>query len=99
MAVAAVGIVVLAAVFHDGGTSPEPTVSQYLMDWEQGDYAQAAALTTGSPKVVANELSGAYAELATTDLTLSMTHISQQGDTATADFRAVVALRRRAAPA
>src|SRR5580698_10449541 len=92
MAVAAVGIVVLAAVFHDGGTSPEPTVSQYLMDWEQGDYAQAAALTTGSPKVVANELSGAYAELATTDLTLSMTHISQQGDTATADFRAVVDL-------
>jgi len=92
MAVAAVGVVVLAAVFHDGGTSPEPTVSQYLMDWEQGQYAQAAALTTGPPKVVANELSGAYAQLATTDLTLSMTRISQQGDTATAHFRAVVDL-------
>lgn len=92
MAVAAAGVVVLAIFFHDGGTSPEPTVALYLMDWEQGQYQQAAALTTGPPKAVADELSGAYTQLATTDLTLSMGHISQQGSTATASFRAVVDL-------
>jgi cell division protein FtsI/penicillin-binding protein 2 len=90
MAVAGVGVIVLAAVFHGGGTSPEPTVSQFLLDWENGQYQQAAMLTTGQPSTVAAELRDAYKELGASDITLGMQSINQQGSYATAGFHASI---------
>jgi cell division protein FtsI/penicillin-binding protein 2 len=92
MAVGAVGVVVLAIFFHGGGTSPEPTVAKFLLDWETGQYQQAAALTTGPETVVANELRSAYKQVNANGMTLRMVSISQQGGTATAAFRASVDL-------
>jgi cell division protein FtsI/penicillin-binding protein 2 len=92
MAVGGVAVVVLAAFFHGGGTSPEPTVAKFLLDWETGQYQQAAALTTGPPAVVASELQSAYKQVNANSLTLRMTGISQHGGTATAAFRASVDL-------
>jgi cell division protein FtsI/penicillin-binding protein 2 len=89
---AALAVAVAAVFFHSGGTSPEQTVANFLLYWEQGDYHQAAALTTGQPKAVANELAGAYAQLDATDLVLGMGHISQQGGSATAVFNATIDL-------
>src|SRR5262245_47547607 len=92
MAIGAVGIVVLAIFFHGGGTSPEPTVAKFLLDWETGQYQQAAALTTGPRTVVANELRSAYRQVNANSMTLRMVSVSQQGGTATAAFRASVDL-------
>ena len=79
MAVGAVGVVVLAVFFHGGGTSPEPTVAQFLLDWETGQYQQAAALTTGPAGGGRRELQSAYKQVNANSLTLRMTSISQQG--------------------
>jgi len=92
MAAGAVGVVVLAIFFHDGGTSPEPTVAKFLLDWETGQYDQAAALTTGPHAAVADALRSAYKQVYASDLTLSMVGVSQHGSTATAAFRASVDL-------
>jgi cell division protein FtsI/penicillin-binding protein 2 len=92
MALGAVLVVVLAIFFHGGGTSPEPTVAKFLLDWETGQYQQAAALTTGPQAVVARELQSAYKQVNANSLALRMTSISQQGGTATATFRASVDL-------
>jgi len=92
------GVVVLALIaaagwaVRGGGTSPESTVEHFLLYWESGEYQQAAALTTGTPKDVASELAGAYQQLDATDLVLSMSSISQQGSTANAVFDASVDL-------
>jgi cell division protein FtsI/penicillin-binding protein 2 len=92
IALGAVAVVVLAIFFHGGGTSPEPTVAKFLLDWETGQYQQAAALTTGPQAVVASELQSAYKQVNANSLALRMTSISQQGGTATAGFRASVDL-------
>jgi cell division protein FtsI/penicillin-binding protein 2 len=87
-----VGALVAAGLVHGGGSSPEPTVYQFLLDWEQGDYHAAAALTTGQQGVVATELSSAYSQLDATDLVLNMKHISQHGGSALAQFDASIDL-------
>jgi cell division protein FtsI/penicillin-binding protein 2 len=92
MAVGGVAVIVLAAVFHGGGTSPEPTVAQFLLDWETGQYQQAAALTTGPSATVASTLRDAYKDLYATDLTLGMVGVSQHGGSAVASFAASVDL-------
>ena len=92
MAVGVLAIVVLAVIFHGGGTSPEPTVSSFLLDWEAGKYRQAAALTDGPQVAVANELKSAYKQVNANSMTLRMVSISQSGGTATAAFRASVDL-------
>jgi cell division protein FtsI/penicillin-binding protein 2 len=92
MAVGVVAIVALAVAFHGGGTSPEPTVAQFLLDWERGQYQQAAALTSGSPAEVASELRSAYRQVNANSLTLRMLGIDQAGGRATASFRATVDL-------
>lgn len=92
MAVGVVGIVGLAAYFHGGGTSPEPTVAQFLLDWETGQYQQAAALTDGSRAEVASELQSAYKQVYANSMTLRMVSIDQDGGTARAEFRASVDL-------
>ncbi len=88
MAVGAVAVVGLAAYFHGGGTSPEPTVAQFLLDWETGQYQRAAALTDGSQAAVAGELQSAYKQVNANSLTLRMLNIDRHGNTATAVFAA-----------
>jgi cell division protein FtsI/penicillin-binding protein 2 len=91
-AVIVAGALVGVGLVHGGAGSPEPTVYRFLLDWEQGHYRQAAALTTGQPAAVATELSSAYGQLDATDLVLTMNHVSQQGGTATAVFNASIDL-------
>jgi cell division protein FtsI/penicillin-binding protein 2 len=74
--------------------SPEGTVQDFLLDWENGQYAAAAALTTGVPAQVAAELHGAYQQVGAAALTLSMVSVTQRGAAAEASFTADVDLSR-----
>jgi cell division protein FtsI/penicillin-binding protein 2 len=76
----------------------EPTVQNFLLAWENGQYATAAGLTTGAPAGVAAALQNAYRDVGAAALTLTMGNISQQADTATAQFEASVNLGRGGAP-
>jgi cell division protein FtsI/penicillin-binding protein 2 len=91
-AVVVLGALVGAGLVHGGAPSPEPTVYQFLLDWEQGQYRQAAALTTGNTTAVAGELAGAYTQLDASGLVLSMNEVRQHGSTATARFNASINL-------
>jgi cell division protein FtsI/penicillin-binding protein 2 len=72
--------------------SAEPTVQAFLLDWQQGKYAQAAALTTGDARQVAARLAAAYTDLDATNTFLSMGPVTQHGATAVASFKATVDL-------
>src|SRR5262249_33471090 len=72
--------------------SAEPTVQAFLLDWQQGKYMQAAALTSGDARQVAAQLTAAYVDLNATDAFFSMQSITQHGDTAVAKSKATVAL-------
>ena len=74
------------------------TVTSFLLDWESGDYAGAAALTTGDHRSVAESLSAAYTELGAQDLELSMGPIMVSGDSAHAYFHASIDLGRSGPP-
>jgi cell division protein FtsI/penicillin-binding protein 2 len=87
-----IGALVAVGLVRGGGSSAEPTVYQFLLDWEQGNYPAAAALTTGQPRAVSTELSSAYGNLDATDLVLSMGHITQDGSNAVASFNASIDL-------
>jgi len=91
---AVVGLAALvgAGLVRGGVPSAEPTVYQFLLDWESRQYMQAAELTTGQPHEVAKALAGAYKELDATDLELGMHAISQQGKAANAQFNVSVGL-------
>jgi cell division protein FtsI/penicillin-binding protein 2 len=78
--------------------SAEPTVQQFLLAWEQGNYRAAAALTTGAPKTVMTELQTAYRQLDAANLVLSMHQISQHGHNGQAQFDASIDLGRSGAP-
>jgi hypothetical protein len=78
--------------------SAEPTVQQFLLDWQQHSYAAAAALTTGQPAAVTAELASAYSRLDAAAFYLNMGPISQSGGTATAYFTASVDLGQDGAP-
>lgn len=99
IAVLAVGF---GAVGFAGGlwssSSAEPTVQTFLLDWEQGDYRAAAALTTGDPATVATALRTAYRQLHAAAFYLSMGPISQRPDSAEAWFNASVDLGQDGAP-
>jgi len=73
-------------------SSPEPTVQAFLLDWQLGKYAQAAALTTGNDGQVVSQLTAAYTDLNATNTFLAMNSVTQHGDTAVATFRATVDL-------
>ena len=72
--------------------SAEPTVQSFLLNWENGQYRTAAALTTGDPATVASSMSAVYQQLDADDLTLGLGPISQHGNDATAHFNAIVNL-------
>jgi cell division protein FtsI/penicillin-binding protein 2 len=78
--------------------SAEPTVQQFLLDWQQRSYAAAAALTTGNVTEVTNELANAYSKLDAAAFYLNMGPIRQSGDTAVARFTASVDLGQDGAP-
>jgi cell division protein FtsI/penicillin-binding protein 2 len=75
-----------------GEASAEPTVQAFLLDWQQGRYAQAAALTTGDTGQVATQLAAAYADLNATNTFFAMVSVTQHGATAVARFTATVVL-------
>jgi cell division protein FtsI/penicillin-binding protein 2 len=72
--------------------SAEPAVQAFLLDWQQGKYAAAAALTDGSPQQVSTQLAVAYTDLDATNAFLAMKSVSQHGNTAVATFTATVDL-------
>jgi cell division protein FtsI/penicillin-binding protein 2 len=72
--------------------SAEPTVQSFLLNWENGQYRTAAALTTGDPATVARSMAAAHQQLDADDLTLGLGQIIQHGDDATARFNAIVNL-------
>ena len=100
--IVAVLVVGFVTVIFTGGLwsspSAEPTVQQFLLDWQQHSYAAAAALTTGKPSEVTNELANAYSRLDAAAYYLNMGPISQSGGTATARFTASVDLGQNGAP-
>jgi cell division protein FtsI/penicillin-binding protein 2 len=94
-AILVVVVGVIALGFRTGfnaESSAEPTVQAFLFDWEQGNYAAAAKLTTGDPAQVTTQLAAAYSDLDASQIFLAMGTITQHGNTAQAYFRATVDL-------
>lgn len=75
-----------------GEASAEPTVQSFLLAWQQGHYAQAAALTNGSADTVRTQLASAYTDLDATNAFLAIDHVTQHGDTAVATYKATIDL-------
>jgi cell division protein FtsI/penicillin-binding protein 2 len=75
-----------------GAASPEPTVQAFLLDWQLGKYAQAAALTTGNDGQVVSQLTAAYTDLDATNTFLALNSVKQHADTAVATFKVTVDL-------
>ena len=61
--------------------SAEPTVQAFLLDWQQGRYAQAAALTDGPRGQVSAQLAAAYSDLDASNTFFAMGPVTQHGAT------------------
>ncbi|HVT67184.1 MAG TPA: penicillin-binding transpeptidase domain-containing protein, partial [Trebonia sp.] len=86
---------VLAVGFTNGfggDASAEPTAQAFLLDWQQQQWAQAAALTSGGVAEVRDQLAAAYSDLDATNTSLTMGRLTQHGDTAVATYTATVDL-------
>ncbi|MGH3209836.1 MAG: NTF2-like N-terminal transpeptidase domain-containing protein, partial [Trebonia sp.] len=75
-----------------GEGSPTPTVASFLLDWQTGHYSEAAALTNGERETVSARLAAAYTNLDATNSILTMTGVTQHGNTAVATYQATVVL-------
>src|SRR5690242_18009771 len=75
-----------------GQGSAESTVQAFLLDWQQGSYAEAAALTDGGTAPVKAQLAAAYTDLNATNAFFAMKSVTQHGNTAVATYRATVNL-------
>ena len=93
-------LMIIAALTGIGPNEPSVTASvkSFLLAWESGDYAAAAAMTTGPHVVVASSLRDAYSQLGAQGLSLGMGGISVHGDTAVAHFNASIDLGRGGRP-
>jgi cell division protein FtsI/penicillin-binding protein 2 len=94
-AVLALVVAALAVGFSTGfggEESAEPAVQAFLLDWQQGKYAQAAALTNGNADRVTTELAAAYTDVDATNAFFAMKSVSQHGSTAVAEYQATVDL-------
>lgn len=80
------------ATGYGGEPSAEPTVQSFLLDWQSGNYAQAAALTSGTASQVTAQLAAAYTDLDATNAFFALEHIEQHGKTAVATFKSTVDL-------
>jgi cell division protein FtsI/penicillin-binding protein 2 len=93
--IAALTVGVFSAGFANGfgsEASAEPAAQAFLLDWQQGKYAAAAALTNGPATDVTTQLAAAYTDLDATDTFFAMRSLQQHGDTAVATFKATVDL-------
>jgi cell division protein FtsI/penicillin-binding protein 2 len=72
--------------------SAEPAVQAFLLDWQQGRYTQAAALTDGGARQVTAELAAAYTDVDATNAFFSLKSVTQHGSTAVAEYQATVDL-------
>jgi cell division protein FtsI/penicillin-binding protein 2 len=96
LAIVAVGVLVIGLATGFGSElSAEPIAQAFLYDWQQQQYAGAAALTTAAPDTVATSLRGAFAQLDAAQLFLSMKSVVQHGGTARASFTATVDLAQQ----
>ncbi|GAA1757325.1 penicillin-binding transpeptidase domain-containing protein [Streptomonospora arabica] len=68
--------------------SPEVAVRNFLLEWQAGDYSNAAAYTQGDAEKVAEALEDTHRQLDLAGLRFSLGHITQDGDTAEAEFQA-----------
>ena len=93
-------VVIIVGVTGVGQSDPSvaASVKVFLLDWENRDYAAAAALTTGQQPAVASMLRNAYSQLGAADLSLGMGSIRVHGDTAMAYFNAEIDLGRGGRP-
>jgi cell division protein FtsI/penicillin-binding protein 2 len=82
----------IATGIVSGDPSAEPAAQNFLLAWAQGQYKEAAALTTGPPGPVTVALRTAYQQLGAAAYYLSMGQISQHSGVATAYFHASVDL-------
>jgi cell division protein FtsI/penicillin-binding protein 2 len=91
--VVVVGVLVAGFTNGFGGPGPAgPTVQSFLLSWQQGHYAQAAALTNGGTNRVKAQLAAAYTDLDATQAFFALKGITQHGDTAVATYKATVDL-------
>lgn len=93
-------VMIIAALTGIGPNEPSVTasVTGFLLAWESGDYAAAAAMTTGPRVVVASTLRDAYRQLGAQGLSVSVSAINVHGDTAVAHFSASIDLGRGGRP-
>ncbi|GAB3448272.1 penicillin-binding transpeptidase domain-containing protein [Streptomonospora sediminis] len=80
----------VAAVVSGCTTNPSPEVAvrNFLLEWQAGDYSNAAAYTNGDTDKVAATLKDARRQLDLAGLSFAMGPISQDGDSAEAEFSA-----------
>jgi cell division protein FtsI/penicillin-binding protein 2 len=78
--------------------SAMPTVRDFLIAWQVGNYTAAAKHTTGDPAAVAAALSQVPAQLDAASLRLGLRHISRNGDQADAEFEVTVDLGENGEP-
>jgi cell division protein FtsI/penicillin-binding protein 2 len=93
-------VVIIAGLTGVGQSDPSVTASvkNFLLAWESGNYAAAAAHTTGQPASVIHSLRSVYSQLGAQGLVLGMGPISVHGDTARASFNASIDLGRGGPP-
>ena len=93
-------MVIVIGLTGVGQSDPSVAISvkNFLLAWQAGDYAVAAAMTTGQSVQVARSLKDAYSQLGAEDLSLGMGPISVHGATATAHFFAAIDLARGGPP-
>jgi cell division protein FtsI/penicillin-binding protein 2 len=66
--------------------SPLPTIRDFLVAWQNGNYRAAARQTNGDRKAVAAALEAVPGELDLASLHLALGHVHKKGDDATAQF-------------
>jgi hypothetical protein len=91
--VVVVGVLAVGFTTGFGGPgSAESTVQAFLLNWQQGNYAEAATLTDGGTAPVKAQLAAAYTDLNATNAFFAMKSVTQHGDTAVATYKATVNL-------
>jgi cell division protein FtsI/penicillin-binding protein 2 len=96
----AAAVVVIAGLSGAGRSEPSATeaVKNFLLAWQSGEYATAAAMTTGAPRTVTRSLQAAYSQLGAENLALSIGGIQVSGESGLAHFRASFDLGRGGQP-
>jgi cell division protein FtsI/penicillin-binding protein 2 len=78
--------------------TPSVTIRSFLLDWENGRYDQAAALTDGDRTTVTNALRDASRQLDAASVHFQLRPMTQNGQTAESGFHASVDLGENGPP-